>query len=754
MSGTIGGQESSSGSGVRSCASGSGDSVRPRTGRSGEGVRSRASGSAEGVRTSARKPVARATKGSRKKSPTPTDVVKGHLRAQNPFELIRWIAFSQTDPRKAVAELVQNSLDAGAGRIRVTRIRRRGIPCLRVFDNGQGVIPEMDRPEALRYIATHIGHSRKRSLSPQERLGLMTQGRYGIGLLGFWCLGEVMEMRSAVPGHKPYRLILYRDRPNYRIEPLHGRLPLDELWTEIVVSGLGPEATRVLLGRRAADYLASELRGQLLAREVDLVVEDRMSRGRAQKTIRVRPPRFLGERLEGIGPVEVPDHPPIRMEIYYTGDNREDGGSGGLAVYAAGTLVAAGFHELTALGLDHPPWTDPRLTGLVDFPGLLVAPGSRRGIVPDEAAESFAQAMASVEPVLTRLLEGFDQRRVQELDRALIRDLQRAFRDFYRHRPTYSMLPVKTEKDLGAGPGGGSGAGGQVGAGEEWGPGEADREGAGAGDETSAADESAHRDFEPLPVGDLLPPGPLVSVRISPGVLRLECGASRRAKAQALDATNRPVEHPVTFTWALVGPVGRLVTAKTGEDSAGEVVSREGAPGKGASGGLTNRSPLHSISSTGQIVMSPEGPECDVKVVAAPEPAEGTLAVRAVSGDREARAEIPVEVLEMLPKKGSSEGIPEPELLDLPAELWRSRMLEHRWQVNSGHRDYLALADQPTLKLRYLALLFAKEVVLRNYQDPRLDRPLEQLVEVMTYADQRLSSRGQRRKRGGPGPKG
>jgi len=220
--------------------------------------------------------------------------VRGRLRPSDPFELIRWLALSQPDPRKALSELVQNSLDAGASRVRVTRIRERKVPCLKIFDDGEGVIPEMDRTEALRHIATHIGHSRKRSLSPQERLALMTQGQYGIGLLGFWSLGQSLEMRTAVPGQRAHRLVLHRDRPDFLIEPLRGRLPLDERWTEVVVTGLHREALPALVGRRAADYLAAELRGQLLSRDVELVVEDRMSRGRAPKWITVRPLRFLG----------------------------------------------------------------------------------------------------------------------------------------------------------------------------------------------------------------------------------------------------------------------------------------------------------------------------------------------------------------------------------------------------------------------------------------------------------------------------
>ena len=52
--------------------------------------------------------------------------------------------------------------------------------------------------------------------------------------------------------------------------------------------------------------------------------------------------------------------------------------------------------------------------------------------------------------------------------------------------------------------------------------------------------------------------------------------------------------------------------------------------------------------------------------------------------------------------------------------------------------------DRPQLKLRYLAMLFAKEVVLRSHQDPRFIEPLEQMVEVAAFAGRNLANRGQR----------
>jgi hypothetical protein len=611
------------------------------------------------------------------------EVETGRLRVHDPFELIRWLALSQPDPRKALAELVQNSLDAGAHTIRVVRRREKGRACLVIWDDGEGVIPELDRPEALRHIATHIGHSRKRSLTPQQRLELLTQGQYGIGLLGFWSLGEVLEMRTSVPGQRPYRLVLYRDRGDYTIEPLRGGLPLDARWTEVVVLDLHREAMPALIARRAADYLGSELRGQLLQREVRLVIEDHIARGAAQKVAHVRPRRFLGERLDALGPLAVPGHPSIQLELYLLGDGEEPAAPGGVAVYAAGTLVAEGFHELAALDLDHEPWTDPRLAGLVEFPALRVAPGSRRGIIPDEAAGLFAQALRDAEQTVGALLESYERRRAQELDRGMFRDLQRLFRDFFRHRPRYAALPVEERDDGGA-------------AGVET------NQGAPAQAPEPLAETPLSEPEVLPPAPFLFPPGPLAEVKILPSLIRLECGTERHARALAVDVSGRPVEEVLAYAWRLSEGVGELLT----EDDASPAVT----------------------------------------VRAGDRPGKGSLAVVCRSGAVETGAEARVEVVEQL-AAGREEGIPEPELLDLPGAPWRSRVADGRWQVNSGHPEYRAIADRPPLKLRYLALLFAKEVVLRSSGDPRFEAPLEQLVEVAAYADRRLSaSRGRRRK--------
>jgi hypothetical protein len=132
------------------------------------------------------------------------------LRPADPFDLIRWLARSQSDPRKAIAELVQNSIDARARRVTVERRRVRGRPALVVRDDGGGVLPTLGREEALRFIATNIGASRKRNLSAEERRRLVITGQYGVGLLGFWSVGHRMEIAHGWARRRCTRCALWR----------------------------------------------------------------------------------------------------------------------------------------------------------------------------------------------------------------------------------------------------------------------------------------------------------------------------------------------------------------------------------------------------------------------------------------------------------------------------------------------------------------------------------------------------------------
>ncbi|HEU5282724.1 MAG TPA: hypothetical protein VFU53_02825 [Burkholderiales bacterium] len=58
--------------------------------------------------------------------------------------------------------------------------------------------------------------------------------------------------------------------------------------------------------------------------------------------------------------------------------------------------------------------------------------------------------------------------------------------------------------------------------------------------------------------------------------------------------------------------------------------------------------------------------------------------------------------------------------------------------VNNGHRDFVYAARSRSLKLRYLARLFAKELVLRNFPGHPADQLLERMIELSRYTEENL----------------
>ncbi len=126
----------------------------------------------------------------------------GKLRIGNQWNAIRIIALSQSNPLKAIAEFVENSIDAKATNITVVRGKERGKQYLKVSDDGEGI-------DDLNYVATHIGDSIKRKLKEKGQEGL--QGEFGIGLLSFWSVGEEMTLTSAGEDGTPHRLRMVKD---------------------------------------------------------------------------------------------------------------------------------------------------------------------------------------------------------------------------------------------------------------------------------------------------------------------------------------------------------------------------------------------------------------------------------------------------------------------------------------------------------------------------------------------------------------
>ena len=608
------------------------------------------------------------------------------LKPHDSFDLIRLLARSQSDARKAVGELVQNSLDADARRVDITWFNERGLRCLRVLDDGCGVFPGLEREEALCRLAQTIGHSHKQDLSPAERHRQMVLGKYGIGLLGFWCVAEQMEIRSRVGGGETWALRLVEDRPQAEVHRARARGTDDqETFTEITLRGVKEAVQRQVRPARLQAYLAGELRGQLLQRGVEVRLHDRVARGRAQKQFLVRPRAYLGRPLTDLVVLAVPQHEDARLELYHV--PADEGRQGVVALACGGATV---LDDIALVDPTEPgdarrePWASGRFEGVVDFPDLQVAPGTRRGFVPDDAALDFLLALEKLEEELRRKLLEEQRQRAAERREQVVREIRRAFAPVARRLPQYDLFDVRaaeagTARGASDPAAGGRGAGGAAPSGEAL---------AAAG-RSPAVDPSPQEPAleEPLEAEQaaLFPPGPLAALRVQPARLRVAPGSERPLRARGVDADGRGVEGELSYEWSLTG-AGTLTTE--------EARARYRAPS---------------------------------------EACEALIVVRARCGDRAAQAEIPVQVREETAAGGRQAGIPEPAAVDAPSEPWRSRIRGTTWEFNAGHPDYRAVADDEPRRVRYLIHLFAKEVVLRNFGAPTDAELLERLVEVLTH---------------------
>lgn len=462
------------------------------------------------------------------------DANRVRLQPADAFDLIRWLARSQSDPRKAVAELVQNAIDANARTVVIERRRRGRRAALIVRDDGDGIRPHEDRETALRYIATHIGRSHKRNLSPRERHEQIVAGQYGIGLLGFWSIGHRMDIRSRVGGADTWMLRLVEDEPRAEIVPAPPAIDAPATFTEVIVGELYAAALRPLAVRRLAEYLGTELRGPLLASGAAVEVREYDSRGLLVDRLAVVPRRFDGVRLDVPAQIPVVGYAPIVVELYHAST-----GAGGVELTCAGTVVADRLGDLASLGLDHAPWTDPALAGTIEFAGFAVPPGSRRGVIPDAAAAAFVAALAHVQPHVQAALERQLDQRNAASERQLLSELRRALRGL-RDRLPHLELPAPI-----AGRGGANGERG------------IDPLGSAKVGESPEREPPRGEGAEPEPESSepqvpLLPAGPVAHVRLSPDPIRLWPGGAKRVRAIVTDVHGQTIT--ATTMWTASSP--------------------------------------------------------------------------------------------------------------------------------------------------------------------------------------------------------
>lgn len=457
------------------------------------------------------------------------DTAAGRLKIGDDWNAIRIIALSQSNPLKAIAELAENSIDAHARVITITRGREHGNYYLAIRDDGDGVPRNAEGVPDFRYVATHICDSIKRHLRTDGG-GTGLQGEFGIGLLSFWTVGESLTMISNGADQRSYQMKMHKGDPAYQVSLR--RVLFAERGTEIRIAPL-LEGIRALSGEKIQWYLASELRDRIRQSAVRITVIDRLAR----KQYEVEPRQFEGRLLHQL-PAVRSAFGDAYAEIYLA----EPAQTARVSLYRSGTRV---IEDLASLpDLDGGPWTSGYLQGLVDAPFLTLTPGTRSGIVHDERYAAFVAALQPLEQHLSTLID--EQRRAEEeqASQLLLRAIQRAFHEAMLALPPeeYDWFDVQARSRQ---PSGGRGP-----------------QALDAGDAAVASEDLLGvPEPEPAQFGQrqfFEFPGPLFSVVLSPAAATIAVSGSRRFRALPRDRSRRRVEEDLNFVWTIVEGGGSL----------------------------------------------------------------------------------------------------------------------------------------------------------------------------------------------------
>ncbi len=460
----------------------------------------------------------------------------GKLRIGDDWNAIRIIALSQSNPLKAIAELVENSIDAHAKTITITRGREHGEHYLTVKDDGDGIPRDPNGLPDFKYVATHICDSVKRQLKADGAGGGL-QGEFGIGLLSFWTVGDTLTMTSSGADQRVYQMVMSKGDPRYVVKLR--RVLFAERGTELKIRPL-LEGVRGLSGEKIQWYLASELRDRIRNTQVRVTVIDKLARRQYQ----VEPRQFEGRLLHQLPTVRSP-FGEAYAELYLA----EPAEDCRVALTRGGTRVIADIGTLP--GLERLPWNSRYLQGLIDVPYLDLTPSTRSGIVHDERYGALVKALIPLETYLNGLIDAQRRAEEEQANRESLRAIQRAFREamLVLPREEYDWFEIQSRSPQASGAGGSRERDVEASGPEE----------AGGIPEPRAVGSTQRQFFEYA--------GPLHSVVISPMSSTLAVGQTRRLRAIPRDRSRRRVEQDLTFAWEIVDGGGTLLSTSNQEVS-------------------------------------------------------------------------------------------------------------------------------------------------------------------------------------------
>ncbi len=453
----------------------------------------------------------------------------GKLKIGDDWNAIRIIALSQSNPLKAIAEFVENSIDAHAKTITITRGREHGAHYLSIKDDGDGVPRDEVGLPNFKYVATHICDSIKRRLKT-EGLGSGLQGEFGIGLLSFWTVGDTLTMASAGADQRAYQMTMSKGDSRYTVT--QRRVLFAERGTELRISPL-LEGIRTLSGEKIQWFLASELRDRLRNAQVRVSVIDNLAR----KQYEVEPRAYEGRLLHQLPTVRTP-FGDAYAELYLL----QPADSCRVALTRAGTRV---IEDLATLpGLESAPWSSRYLQGLVDAPFLNLTPGTRSGVIHDERYAALLEALKPLEAKVIGVIEAQQRAEEEQASQQSLRAIHRAFREALLALPPeeYDWFDIQARANS-------DGGSAKPAVGDT-----ASQDGlADLGVAESGFNPQAQRQFFDYA-------GPLFGVVVSPAASTVPINERRRFRALPRDRSRRRVADDLLFAWEIVEGDGSIDT--------------------------------------------------------------------------------------------------------------------------------------------------------------------------------------------------
>ncbi len=595
----------------------------------------------------------------------------GKLKIGNNWNAITIIALSQNNPLKAIAEFVENSIDAKAKSITILRGKKRNESYIKIIDDGDGI-------NDFKYVATHIGDSIKRKLKLQGVKGL--QGEFGIGLLSFWTVGEELTLTSSGSDGVVRRMNLVKGNPGYRIDDV--RTLIEKSGTELLIQPL-LSGVKQLSVEKIQNYLASELRDRIIKTGVLIKVLDRKSR----KELIVEPRKFKGRLLHSLPETRSP-----LGEIYYELYLNEPSSDNEISLYKQGTRVLPSIKKIDYFN-EH-PWNSPYLEGMIDVSFLQLTPGTRDGIILDDAFESFIYSMHNLTEAVAEVVEEQKKAEEEKTSKNILHRISKAIQEALNFLPEdeygWLSIPRKTKIQV---------VGNETENKNIGNDGELQDQTkpvyiASSSEETDSLKEQ--KDFFEIA-------GALYSAIISPASIITGVGETRKLKIIARDKNKRQLDSGYSVKWAV----------KEGD-------------------GIINNPDREFINFT-----APNEP-CIV-------------IIRAIVSQYEVdcEAECIITVTEELLKKDDNssaadsnrKGLPGYTYLKAPGELWRSRFDNDRYIIiiNNGHADFIYASRNKTRKLKYISKIFTKELVLENFPELSKEQLLERMIELQIYSEENLS---------------